>query len=437
MAERIYRDPVHNIIALDEADPDDRLLVRLIDTPEFQRLRRIKQLGLALFTYQGAEHSRFSHSLGVMHLMRRALTQLGHRYPIDRETRLVAMCAALLHDIGHGPFSHVMEAVLGYRHEEWGARIILDEGTMVHRLLRERDRELPHRVVAVLQHTYRPRFISQLVSSQMDVDRFDYLLRDSLMTGAKYGFYDLEWILHTLEISPEQECLYVAAKGLYAVEEYLQARYYMFRQVYFHRNLRTAEAMLRSIFRRAIDLVARGQLASLVPDSVMAKILRREALSTAEYLAFDDYDVMFHIKWWTGDSDPILSDLARGFLHRRFFKSVDLHIDAGQKRQLIERARQILEAAGFDPRYYLIEDRASDVPYLGPYSPETSGPENRIYVEADGEGRTLREITEVSPAIRRLRRFHIDRLCFPEAVSEEIRALMGELPLSGSREEEA
>lgn len=426
MAERIYRDPVHNIISLDEADPDDRVLIRLIDTPEFQRLRRIKQLGLALFTYQGAEHSRFSHSLGVMHLMRRVLAHLGRRYPIARETRLTATCAALLHDIGHGPFSHVVEAVLGYRHEEWGARIILDGGTLVHRTLVKRDRDLPTRVVAVLQHAYRPRFISQLISSQMDVDRFDYLLRDSLMTGAKYGFYDLEWILHTLEIAPEEECLYVAAKGLYAVEEYLQARYYMFRQVYFHRNLRTAEVMLRSIFRRAIDLMASGQLSLVVPDSVMVKVLRREPLSTEEYLALDDHDVMFHIKWWTKAPDPILRDLASGFLHRRLFKAVDLHSNAERRRQLIERARQIVEAAGFDPRYYLIEDRASDIPYLGPYSPETSGPESRIYVEVDGGSRTLREITEVSPAIRRLRRFHIDRLCFPEAVNDAIRALVAE-----------
>ncbi|MCS6817544.1 MAG: HD domain-containing protein [Blastocatellia bacterium] len=424
MAERIYRDPVHNIISLEETDPDDRLLVRLIDTPEFQRLRRIRQLGLALFTYQGAEHSRFSHSLGVMHLMRRVLALLGQRYSIDREVRLTAMCAALLHDVGHGPFSHVMETVLGYRHEEWGVRIILDEGTLIHRLLSERDRELPARVVAVLQHTYRPRFISQLISSQMDVDRFDYLLRDSLMTGAKYGFYDLEWILHTLEIAPEQECLYVAAKGLYAVEEYLQARYYMFRQVYFHRNLRAAEAMLRSIFRRAIDLMASDRLQHIVPDSVMAKVLRRESLSTEEYLALDDHDIMFHIKWWTKEPDPILSDLASRFLHRRLFKSVDVQVNAERRRRFLEQARRIVEAAGFDPRYYLVEDRASDIPYLGPYSPETSGPENRIYVEANGGSRTLREITEVSPAIRRLRRFHIDRLCFPEAVSETIRNLV-------------
>ncbi|GBC77415.1 hypothetical protein HRbin08_00893 [bacterium HR08] len=158
----------------------------------------------------------------------------------------------------------------------------------------------------------------------------------------------------------------------------------------------------------------------------MVRVLRREPLSTEEYLALDDHDVMFHIKWWTKAPDPILRDLASGFLHRRLFKAVDLQVNAEGRRQLIERARRIVEAAGFDPRYYLIEDRASDIPYLGPYSPETSGPESRIYVEGDGGSRALREITEVSPAIRRLRRFHIDRLCFPEAVHDAIRALVAE-----------
>ncbi len=196
MAERIYRDPVHNIISLNQDDEMDRLLIALIDTPEFQRLRRIRQLGLALYTYQGAEHSRFVHSLGVMHLMRRVLGLFSQHHDIDEEVKLVACCAALLHDIGHGPFSHVIESLLSYHHEDWSVAIISDPATKVHQLLRGADVELPEKIVAVIRHCYEPRFVNQLVSSQLDVDRFDYLLRDSLMTGAKYGMYDLEWILH-------------------------------------------------------------------------------------------------------------------------------------------------------------------------------------------------------------------------------------------------
>src|SRR5262245_3237090 len=167
--ERIYRDPVHNVIALAESLPEDGLLISLIDTPEFQRLRHIKQLGLAFYTYQGAEHSRFSHSLGVMHLMTRALDQLEHRYEISPEARIVARASALLHDLGHGPFSHVIESVLKQNHERWTTRIIADPSTEVHQRLAEFDPNLPASVNATIDHQYKPAFVGQLVSSQLDV----------------------------------------------------------------------------------------------------------------------------------------------------------------------------------------------------------------------------------------------------------------------------
>ena len=232
-------------------------MVRLIDAPEFQRLRRIKQLGLAMFTYQGAEHSRFTHSLGVLHLMTRVLDRLREQYKITEADRAAARAAALLHDIGHGSFSHVMEKVLGFHHEAWTVRAVLSDETEVGRVLRAYSKELPDRVAAIIEGKFQPAALGQLVSSQLDVDRMDYLLRDSLMTGAKYGIYDLEWIINALQIDEAGDRIYVAARGLYAVEEYLQARYYMFRQVYFHRTLRSAEAVLKSVLRRALALLRR------------------------------------------------------------------------------------------------------------------------------------------------------------------------------------
>src|SRR6187397_1608183 len=159
MAERIYRDPVHNIIRLQTDSDEGELMMRLIDAAEFQRLRRIKQLGLGLYTYQGAEHSRFTHSLGVMHLMTRVLDLLGTRYTISPEARVVARASALLHDIGHGPFSHVIEKVLGQNHELWTARIVADEGTEVNRRLAAYDSSLPACVVAAIEHRYRPAYV--------------------------------------------------------------------------------------------------------------------------------------------------------------------------------------------------------------------------------------------------------------------------------------
>ncbi|HZN10929.1 MAG TPA: HD domain-containing protein [Blastocatellia bacterium] len=415
--ERIYRDPVHNIIALSEDRADDELLVRLIDTPEFQRLRHIKQLGLALYTYQGAEHSRFTHSLGVMHLMTRVLDRLGERYTISPEARVVARASALLHDLGHGPFSHVIEKVLRQNHEHWTVRIIADQATEVHARLAEFDPGLPGRVTAAINHQYRPAFVGQLVSSQLDVDRFDYLLRDSLMTGAKYGIYDLEWIIHALEIDEAHDRLYVSAKGLYAVEEYLQARYYMFRQVYFHRTLRSAEAVLRSIMQRAVELVRDGGLGFLVPASALERVLTGGEVTTGDYLRFDDHDVMFHIKQWAREADPVLSDLARRFMERRLFKALDVDLPADERAEFMAAARERCAAAGFDPRYYLIEDRAADIPYYGYYRPEGKA---RIYIERAAGTTAVCDIAEVSEVVRVMRGYEIHRVCFPPEATRAV-----------------
>ena len=426
MAQRNYRDPLHNIISLDESISDDKLIVELIDSAEFQRLRRIKQLGLALFTYQGAEHSRFTHSLGVMHLMTRALNLLSARHEISGEARVCGRAGALLHDLGHGPFSHVMEKVFNFHHEDWTRRIVLDEGTEVNGILKGFDPSLPEKLASVYQRSYSSSFISQLVSSQLDCDRMDYLLRDSLMTGAKYGIYDLEWVLHALKIDEESDRVYVESKGLYAVEEYLQARYYMFRQVYFHRTLRSAEAVLVSTLNRARDLIEQGLLEFRMPGSGFEKMLTGEEVDTDEYLQIDDTDVTFHVKRWSHDKDHILSDLAKRFIDRKLFKAIDLEFPIKQPDEFWERAREIVSEAGFDPHYYLITDRAGDIPYYGYYSPVGVDPKSLIYVEASGPQPAIREISEVSEVVRGMRGYEIDRVCFPVEVLKSMNSLIGE-----------
>lgn len=424
MAERKYRDPVHNIISLDGDKLTDALLINLIDSAEFQRLRRIKQLGLALYTYQGAEHSRFTHSLGVMHVMTRVLSRLHPE--ISEEVQMAARVAALLHDLGHGPFSHVIEKATHVRHEHWTERILLDPETEVHQILVDVDPRLPQTIASIYRHEYMPAYACQMVSSQLDCDRFDYLLRDSLMTGAKYGNYDLEWIIHALRLDLERQQIYVSAKGLYAVEEYLQARFYMFRQVYFHHSLRAVENMLISILRRAVRLMEKGVLGFHLPSSAVTRLLSGQELTTAEFLSLDDYDLMFHIKQWTRDADPVLSDLCHRFINRKLFKSIDLREEHDEA--FVEEARAIVEAAGYDPQYYLLNDSAADIPYFGPYEPETAKPRSRIYIETrhpdPRSGHELREITEVSDVVRGMRGFSIERLCFPKEVSERMYALL-------------
>jgi len=421
MSERIYRDPVHNIIRVLTDTDEGELMIRLIDTPEFQRLRRIKQLGLGLYTYQGAEHSRFTHSLGAFHLMTRVLDRLSERYDIKKEDRVAVRAAALLHDVGHGSFSHVMEKVLNFHHERWTVEVILSSDTEVGELLAAYSENLPGRIAAIIEGTFQPAALRQLVSSQLDVDRMDYLLRDSLMTGAKYGIYDLEWIISALAIDQDSDRIYVAARGLFAVEEYLQARYYMFRQVYFHRTLRSAEAVLRSILRRALQLLESGQEVWYAKDTAFEKILRRQTLTITEHLQVDDSDVLFHVKQWQRSADTILSDLSRRFIGRRLFKAIDLDMPSSEEADFLARARHCVESAGFDPEYYFVEDRASDVPYYNYYTAQGAEPKTRIYVESGYAQPVIREISEVSEVVRGLQRgYELHRACFPSEVKNAV-----------------
>src|ERR1043165_4270879 len=415
VTQRIYRDPVHNIITLRNDTAEEDLMIRLIDTAEFQRLRRIKQLGLGLYTYQGAEHSRFTHSLGALHLMTRILDRISDRVHIASEDRAAARAAALLHDVGHGPFSHAMEKVLGVHHEQMTMSAVTSPDTELHATLKSFSVEMPERVAAIIEGTFKPAAQAQLVSSQLDVDRMDYLLRDSLMTGAKYGLYDLEWIINALQIDQEADRIYVTARGVHAVEEYLQARYYMFRQVYFHRTLRSAEAVLRSALRRALEL--NRNAAAVVwraSGSAFEKILRREPLSITEHLSMDDSDVIFHAKQWQQSNDEVLSDLSRRFVNRRLFKAIDLDMPLNERADFLIAARAAVEQAGFAPDYYFIEDRASDVPYYGHYKADAVEPRTRIYVE-DGYARpVIREISEISEVVRGLgHRYELHRVFFP------------------------
>jgi HD superfamily phosphohydrolase len=421
MTERIYRDPVHNIIRLRTDTDEGELMMHLIDSPEFQRLRRIKQLGLGLYTYQGAEHSRFTHSLGAFHLMSRVLDRLGEKHTIDKHDRTAARAAALLHDVGHGSFSHVMEKVLGFHHEKWTVEVVLSERTRIGQLLRSYSSELPRKVAAIIEGTFQPSALAQLVSSQLDVDRMDYLLRDSLMTGAKYGIYDLEWIINALAIDEDSDRIYVSARGLYAVEEYLQARYYMFRQVYFHRTLRSAEAVLRSILRRALRLLESGEPVWYAPETAFEKVLRRRSLEITEHMEIDDSDVLFHVKQWQRAPDSVLADLSRRFTNRQLFKAIDLDMPEEERPDFLSAARECVASAGYDPEYYFIEDRASDVPYYNYYTAAGVEPKSLIYVE-DGYARPrIREISEVSDVVRGLQRgYELHRVCFPSEVKAEV-----------------
>ena len=421
--ERIYRDSVHNIIRIASDDDEGRLLTALIDTPEFQRLRRIRLLGLAYFAYQSAEHSRFTHSLGAFHLATRILDRLAAKHDITAGDRLAVRAAALLHDVGHGAFSHVVESILDFHHEDYSVRTILDPQTEINRVLTSHSSGLASDVAAIVRGDFRVRALGQLVSSQLDVDRMDYLLRDSLMTGAKYGIFDLEWIIKSIDVDEENDRLFVSAPGIAAVEDYLQARYYMFRQVYFHRTLRSAETILSSLLRRAIELYATGGDVWHLAGSPLEVILAGKPLTLDQHLATDDIDLTFHIKQWQTSSDAVLADLSARFLDRRLFKAFDLDMSDDDRVRFLAAAREYVRSSGFDPNYYFIEDAAEHADHFF-YTRDDTDPKNLIFVEHGYAKPEMREISEVSAAVRGLQSaYRAHRVCFPAELKGEIQRL--------------
>jgi HD superfamily phosphohydrolase len=260
---KIIRDPVHDIIPFQDT-ACDRLLLRLIETAEFQRLRRIKQLGMSELVFPGANHNRFAHSLGVMNTARRFLSTLERESGIvPEEQRIAVLTASLLHDVGHGPFSHTFEKVTGESHEARTIEIIQDPDTEVHKCLSDFDAKLPQTLAAFFDEDLEgrqrdaliPPHLTQVVSSQLDADRFDYLLRESYATGTQYGRFDANWLLQHLHLDGDKKRFYLSHKGIIAAEAYVFARHHMYKTVYFHKTTRAAEVMLRLLFKRLKELL--------------------------------------------------------------------------------------------------------------------------------------------------------------------------------------
>ncbi|MGD1859861.1 MAG: HD domain-containing protein [Leptolyngbyaceae cyanobacterium] len=347
---RTYHDPLHGAIALDRHEPVERLLIGLIDTPEFQRLRRVKQLGTASLTFHGAESSRFTHSLGVMELTRRAFDLLAMRHPHLQAHRATVLCAALLHDVGHGPFSHTAEEIFKTHHEFWTRRIIR-EAPAVQRLLTDFDPELSQAIESVYIHQHPLPLVWQLVSSQLDCDRLDYLMRDSYFTGASYGHLDLDRIVQSMDIDQDGN-LVVSRKGQTAVEHYLLVRYFMYAQVYNHPKNLAATWILRQAFQRAKDCFDAGRLDA---DATVTAWLQHPhpGLSLADYLAADDIVFAYHMQRWQHHSDRWLADLCQRFVHRRLFKGRDVSgLTMGDRADLLARTRSRVQQLGYAPEIY-------------------------------------------------------------------------------------
>lgn len=313
--KKIFNDPVYGFISV-----PDEYFFDLVEHPFFQRLRRIKQLGLTHLVYPGALHTRFHHVLGAMHLMDKAITTLRRKgVAISVEEEKAVLTAILLHDIGHGPFSHTLEHTLikGVTHEE------ISEAIMKHLSKSFGDELL--RALHVFRNDYPRPFLHQLVSSQLDMDRMDYLNRDSFYTGVSEGKVGSDRIIEMLNVHNEQ--LVLEEKGIYSIEKFITSRRFMYWQVYLHKTVVGAEYMLIRILERAKFLVQQGRtlFASPALDFFLRNEVNRDMFHSNEEVLFqftqlDDYDIMGAIKVWCNDEDRVLSLLSSKLVNRRLLK---------------------------------------------------------------------------------------------------------------------
>ncbi|MFG6119410.1 HD domain-containing protein [Thalassobacillus sp. B23F22_16] len=349
--EKVFKDPVHRYVHI-----RDRVIWDLVGAPEFQRLRRIKQLGTSYLTFHGAEHSRFNHSLGVYEIVRRIIHNFEDRPNWDPNERLLCLCAALLHDLGHGPFSHSFEKVFKLDHEDFTQEILLGD-TTINAILNRVENGFPKKVADVINKTYHNKLVVSLISSQIDADRMDYLQRDAYFTGVSYGHFDMERILRVMR--PMEDQVVIKESGMHAVEDYIMSRYQMYWQVYFHPVTRSAEVILSKILHRAKELHETGYEFSLKPTHFLSFFKEKPTLK--EYLELDEAVAMYYFQIWINEEDPILSDLCERFVNRRLFKYIEFNPNL-QMSEWMELYR-LFNKAGLNPDYYLVVDSSSDLPY--------------------------------------------------------------------------
>jgi uncharacterized protein len=356
-AGKVIRDCIHGLIRI---EPEDEVLLRLIDTPEFQRLRRIRQLGVSSLTYPGAEHSRFTHSLGVLNFAQRMFAALRHRYRNDSTAKdlldehgLRVKAAALLHDLGHAPFSHMMERAFdgSSHHEDRTIALITGTASAIPKVL-NRHKIQPQAVADIIEKTAEHRLLVDIVSSQLDADRMDYILRDALTTGVKYGAYDAEWLLNSLCIGKEPGLAGTAnerqwrlcldeRRGLYSAEQFVIARMHMSLQVYFHRATRGWEAHLLCLFGIAVNLAKRSRLPKQTPEVVARFFERGGDVTHQDFLLLDEAALVCAFQVWSRagrKEHEELALLASAFLQRRkIFKCRELEPLGFSKATRLER----------------------------------------------------------------------------------------------------
>lgn len=356
---KVLKDPVHSYIHINY-----EVVWNCLDSKEFQRLRRIRQLGGDFQVYPTAEHSRFSHSLGVYEIVRRMVTEIKSlSMELSEYDKICVMLAGLLHDVGHGPFSHAFEHITNHSHEDYTAKIILGE-TELNQVLTEVSPRLPENIVSIIEHNHPNDILNQIISGQLDADRMDYLLRDSYFSATSYGQFDLERILRTMrvrKIDENKKALVVKYTGIHSVEDYIMARYQMYWQVYYHPVARSYEAVFIQLFNRLKDIF-KDNKEYFSDMKVLIPFLEKNVVSVEEYFKLDENSLLYCCSLIQDKDDKIAADLARRLQNRRLFEYVDY------SEENLAQIKNMLKEQNLDEKYYLrVENVEASVysPYKG------------------------------------------------------------------------
>ena len=310
---QVFRDPIYGYIHVDY-----EIITEIINTKVFQRLRRIRQLSGVQMVYHGAEHSRFSHSLGVYHNANRFLLVSELKSTLNEREKLLFLCAALLHDIGHGPYSHAFEDVFDLDHEKIGARLIV-ENEELRKILNKVDDNFALDIASIILKENKFPLLQQLISSQLDVDRLDYLLRDAYFTGTSYGNIDIDRLIRVLTIKDNN--VLFRESGIHAIENYLISRYHMYWQVYYHRVSRIYEVILEKTYLRIKDLLKENYEFNNIIEPLAQFINNNNDLNS--FLLLDDFYINTLFNSFQFTEDKILKVLANDFINRNIWYSID------------------------------------------------------------------------------------------------------------------
>lgn len=418
--QRTYLDPIHGPIQLNLRNPLENLLIKIIDTKEFQRLRRIRQMGTGWFTFHGAEHTRFGHSLGTLFVAMKMVSELiKNNFNITKHVPGI-LVSSLLHDIGHGPLSHTSEKLVPVMHEEWTKKIITDSSE-INSLLKSFNKTLLTDVVNIFEYKNVPLYVSQIVSSYIDCDRLDYLHRDSYYVGVPYGLTGANRIISSLAVDSKTGKLVIQESiGLDAVIHYLHARYSMYQQVYQHKKNLACDFILRKIVKRAKEIEPNNIMESIHSWFNIEKI---SDIDLDTYLQVDDYTFISSIRTFVSSSeDRMLSDLSARFLNRNVFKALEFRQDVNKEKikSVKEDIAKIAKAKGYDPDFYLGIEQSASKPYE-PYETKQERPSKSIYVkQKNGQ---VKELSMLSGLVKALSKENIVKTClvFTPELEDEIK----------------